>query len=106
MYLRITYETEELNSFLISFPSCIPLAPDYDLLYSHSPPADALSKAYQYYQTWYDAPVGVKALLHAAAIAPVIALAMKLNAWTESALFFDGSSLGRFIESPLVSQER
>lgn len=67
---------------------------DYDLLFAHPLQAESLNKAFAYYQTWWDSPVAVKALLHAAALAPVLALAIKLNAWTESAIFFDGSSLG------------
>lgn len=59
-------------------------------------PANAVSNAFTYYQTWWDAPVGVKALLHLAAFAPIGSLIIKLNAWTESAIFFDGSALGEF----------
>ncbi|CED83320.1 Shr3 amino acid permease chaperone [Phaffia rhodozyma] len=65
---------------------------DYDLLYSQLTEA-SIEKAYVYYQTWWDAPVGVKALLHVLAVSPVLALILKLNAWTESAIFFDGSAL-------------
>lgn len=75
---------------------------DYDLLFAHPLPAESLNKAFAYYQTWWDSPVAVKALLHAAALAPVLALAIKLNAWTESAIFFDGSSLGAFPSFPSV----
>ena len=57
-------------------------------------PIQAVSNAFTYYQTWWDAPVGVKALLHLAAFAPIASLIIKLNAWTESAIFFDGSALG------------
>jgi hypothetical protein len=66
---------------------------DWDLLFGQLDEA-AISKAFAYYTTWWNSPVGVKALLHAAAAAPIVALSLKLNAWTESAIFFDGSSLG------------
>ena len=68
---------------------------DFDLLYTNPMPKHAIANAFTYYQTWWDAPVGAKALLHAAAFAPIGALILKLNAWTESAIFFDGSALGQ-----------
>lgn len=35
-----------------------------------------------------------KALFHAALALPVIAITVKLHGWSESAMFFDGSSMG------------
>lgn len=77
---------------------------DFDLLYTNPMPKHAIANAFTYYQTWWDAPVGVKALLHAAAFAPIGALILKLNAWTESAIFFDGSALGQYKRGHLLSR--
>ncbi|KAL7417985.1 Shr3 amino acid permease chaperone [Mrakia frigida] len=75
---------------------------DFDLLYVNPMPANAVSNAFTYYQTWWDAPVGVKALLHLAAFAPIGSLIIKLNAWTESAIFFDGSALALEIATVIL----
>jgi hypothetical protein len=70
--------------------------PDIPLLYRPIT-TDALDNAYTFYLMWYDAPRAVKAVLHAALGLPLLPLIAKLNGWSESAVFFDGSSLG---ESP------
>lgn len=36
----------------------------------------------------------MKALFHVALALPLVALLAKLHRWTESAMFFDGSSIG------------
>ncbi|KAJ9120107.1 hypothetical protein QFC22_003005 [Naganishia vaughanmartiniae] len=66
--------------------------PDIPLLYRPIT-SDALDNAYTFYLMWYDAPRAVKAVLHAALALPLLPLIAKLNGWSESAVFFDGSSL-------------
>ncbi|KAJ9117827.1 hypothetical protein QFC20_000107 [Naganishia adeliensis] len=66
--------------------------PDIPLLYRATTPA-ALENAYTFYLMWFDAPRAVKAVLHAALGLPLLPLIAKLNGWSESAVFFDGSSL-------------
>lgn len=71
---------------------------DIPLLYNVSPDQTLFNKslqdAYTFYETWYNAPKAVKAVMHTAMIIPIFALGAKLNKLTESAIFFDGSSLG------------
>ncbi|CAD6564376.1 MAG: hypothetical protein TREMPRED_004966 [Tremellales sp. Tagirdzhanova-0007] len=52
---------------------------------------EALEKAYAFYEIWYEAPGA--ALFHVALGLPMVALLIKLNRWTESAMFFDGSCI-------------
>ncbi|KAI5453582.1 Protein csh3 [Naganishia albida] len=66
--------------------------PDIPLLY-RAPTPRALENAYTFYLMWFDAPRAVKAVLHAALGLPLLPLIAKLNGWSESAVFFDGSSL-------------
>ncbi|GHJ83932.1 hypothetical protein NliqN6_0334 [Naganishia liquefaciens] len=66
--------------------------PDIPLLYRALTP-EALDNAYTFYLMWFDAPRAVKAVLHAALGLPLLPLIAKLNGWSESAVFFDGSSL-------------
>ncbi|KAG8900757.1 hypothetical protein FRB99_005771 [Tulasnella sp. 403] len=65
---------------------------DYRLLYL-PPTPEAAQAGFQFYTTFYNAPVAVKTLLHALVGIDILALILKLNKWDESALFFDGSSL-------------
>lgn len=65
---------------------------DVPLLYS-TPTAADLQNAYTFYEIWYAAPSAVKAVLHVASAIPLFALVVKLHRWSESAMFFDGSSL-------------
>ncbi|RSH83991.1 hypothetical protein EHS25_005236 [Saitozyma podzolica] len=53
----------------------------------------ALQNAYDFYEMWWEAPGAVKALFHVALALPMLALIFKLNRWTESAMFFDGSGV-------------
>jgi hypothetical protein len=75
--------------------------PDIPLLYRPITPA-ALENAYTFYLMWYDAPRAVKAVLHVALGLPLLPLIAKLNGWSESAVFFDGSSLGESTLSSLL----
>ncbi|RSH78060.1 uncharacterized protein EHS24_002515 [Apiotrichum porosum] len=53
----------------------------------------AVEDAYAFYSMWYEAPGAVKALFHVAIFLPLLVLLSKLHKWTESAKFFDGSSI-------------
>ena len=78
----------------------------------------ALDKAYTFYGIWFESAGAVKvsqlihpsqlnrmgerakpadqqAMFHVALALPMCALIFKLHGWSESAMFFDGSSLGR-----------
>ncbi|ORY26496.1 Shr3 amino acid permease chaperone [Naematelia encephala] len=53
----------------------------------------AIDNAYTFYGIWWEAPGAVKALFHVALALPMVACLVKLHRWTESAMFFDGSSI-------------
>ncbi|ORX35064.1 Shr3 amino acid permease chaperone [Kockovaella imperatae] len=53
----------------------------------------SIENGYTFYEMWFESPGAVKALFHVALGLPLIALIVKLHGWTESAMFFDGSSL-------------
>ncbi|KAL7420424.1 Protein csh3 [Cryptotrichosporon argae] len=64
---------------------------DIPLLYM--PVTDAaLENAYRFYAMWFESPGAVKALFHVALAVPLFTILIKLQRWTESAVFFDGSS--------------
>ncbi|KIM32798.1 hypothetical protein M408DRAFT_313003 [Serendipita vermifera MAFF 305830] len=69
---------------------------DYRVLYQPLT-EPSIEDAMQYYKTFYNAPKAVQNLLHAVAAIGVISLIAKLHRWDESAMFFDGSSLGAFV---------
>ncbi|BEJ14532.1 hypothetical protein CspHIS471_0402990 [Cutaneotrichosporon sp. HIS471] len=54
---------------------------------------EAIQAGYEFYEMWYEAPGAVKALFHVAMGIPMLTLIIKLNKWSESAKFFDGSAL-------------
>ena len=54
----------------------------------------ATDDALAFYATFYRAPGAVKALLHAVMGMGILGLVGKLHRWDESAMFFDGTSLG------------
>jgi len=53
----------------------------------------ALDNAYTFYEIWFEAPGAVKALFHVALGLPMVALLVKMHKWSESAMFFDGTSI-------------
>lgn len=67
---------------------------DIPLLYASNTTQANLENAYTFYAIWYSAPAAVRAVLNTACLLPLLALVVKLHRWTESAMFFDGSSLG------------
>ncbi|GBE86393.1 Secretory component protein [Sparassis crispa] len=54
---------------------------------------DVVRDGFEFYKTFYNAPSGIKALLHAVMGVGALGLLGKLGKWDESAMFFDGSSL-------------
>ncbi|KAF8518023.1 Shr3 amino acid permease chaperone [Hysterangium stoloniferum] len=57
----------------------------------------SIADGYQFYTTFYNAPLAVKGLMHAMIGLGVIGLVGKLHEWDESAIFFDGSSLALYV---------
>lgn len=66
---------------------------DIPLLYHNKVTDASLESAYAFYTLWYDAPKAVKAVLHTSLGIPLLAIVCKLHMWSDSAVFFDGSSL-------------
>ncbi|KZT09879.1 uncharacterized protein LAESUDRAFT_734954 [Laetiporus sulphureus 93-53] len=58
---------------------------------------DVIKDGLEFYTTFYNAPAGIKALMHAIMGVGIIGLVGKLHKWDESAMFFDGSSLAAYI---------
>jgi len=58
---------------------------------------EIVQDGFQYYKTFYNAPLGIKALLHGLIAVGVIAIIAKIHRWDESAMFFDGGSLAAFV---------
>lgn len=58
---------------------------------------EIVQDGFQYYKTFYNAPLGIKALLHGLIAVGVIAIITKIHRWDESAMFFDGGSLAAFV---------
>ncbi|KZS94392.1 hypothetical protein SISNIDRAFT_548964 [Sistotremastrum niveocremeum HHB9708] len=56
-----------------------------------------IQAAYEFYETFYNAPPAVKALMHSMMGVGLMGLIGKLMKWDESALFFDGTSLAAFL---------
>ncbi|PBK72252.1 related to SHR3-endoplasmic reticulum packaging chaperone [Armillaria ostoyae] len=59
--------------------------------------ADIISDGFQFYTTFFNAPTAIKALLHAMMGIGLVGLVSKLHKWDDSAMFFDGSSLGAYV---------
>ncbi|KAH9479620.1 hypothetical protein JR316_0008215 [Psilocybe cubensis] len=56
----------------------------------------------QFYATFFNAPPAIKALLHGMVGIGLIGFLAKLHKWTESAVFFDGSSLAAYVFAIVV----
>jgi len=69
---------------------------DYRILYQQMTDK-TIDDAIQFYTTFYNAPKAVLNLLHGVVAAGLLAFIAKLHKWDESAMFFDGSSLGAFV---------
>jgi len=66
---------------------------DYRLLWGELT-EEVLSDGFQFYATFYRSPPAIKALLHGMVGVGVLALVAKLFRWDDSAMFFDGTSIG------------
>jgi len=76
---------------------------DRRILYSgHQPSEEDYVDAFKFYTTFYEAPLAIKALIHAVMGLGVISIVGKLHRWDESAVFFDGSSLALFIAGIII----
>ncbi|KAF8513488.1 Shr3 amino acid permease chaperone [Gautieria morchelliformis] len=62
----------------------------------------SIADAFQFYTTFYDAPLAVKGLMHAMIGMGILGLVGKLNVWDESAIFFDGSSLALYVIGVII----
>ncbi|KAG6868789.1 hypothetical protein C0993_010419 [Termitomyces sp. T159_Od127] len=64
---------------------------------------DAVDDGFQFYTTFFNAPPAIKgafqALLHGMVGVGLVGLISKLHKWDESAMFFDGTSLGGFFSA-------
>jgi len=58
---------------------------------------EIVQDGFQYYKTFFNAPLGIKALLHGLIGVGIVAIITKIHRWDESAMFFDGGSLAAFI---------
>ncbi|KAG8753097.1 hypothetical protein FRC11_007720 [Ceratobasidium sp. 423] len=67
---------------------------DHKVLYAAPLTDKIVDDGFEFYTTFYNAPGAVKALLHAMMGVGILGLVAKLHIWDESALFFDGTSLG------------
>lgn len=72
---------------------------DYRVLFQEVT-EEAVTDGFQFYATFFNAPPAIKALLHGMIGVAFLALLAKIHAWDESAMFFDGSSLGASCTSP------
>ncbi|KAG9052949.1 hypothetical protein FS842_008983 [Serendipita sp. 407] len=69
---------------------------DYRVLYQ--PMTDkTIDDAVQFYTIFHNAPKAVLNLLHSVIAIGMLAFVAKLHKWDESAMFFDGSSVGVFV---------
>jgi xanthosine utilization system XapX-like protein len=60
---------------------------------------EAVEDGFLFYTTFFNAPPAIKALLHGLIGIGLVGLVAKLHAWSESAMFFDGSSLVAYVFS-------
>ncbi|KAB5594465.1 ER membrane protein SH3 [Ceratobasidium theobromae] len=70
---------------------------DHKVLYAAPLTDKIVDDGFEFYTTFFNAPGAVKGLLHAMMGLGILSLISKLHNWDESALFFDGSSLGAFV---------
>ncbi|KAJ3821870.1 Shr3 amino acid permease chaperone [Lentinula raphanica] len=58
---------------------------------------DVIADGFSFYATFFNSPPAIKALLHGMIGVGVLGLVGKLHKWDDSAMFFDGSSLGVYV---------
>ncbi|KAJ8072956.1 Protein csh3 [Marasmius tenuissimus] len=64
--------------------------------------AEDIKDGIQFYTMFYNAPPAIKALLHGMMGVGMTGLVAKLHKWDESAMFFDGTSLGIYVFAMIV----
>ncbi|EJU03905.1 hypothetical protein DACRYDRAFT_29583, partial [Dacryopinax primogenitus] len=57
----------------------------------------AVQQGYAYYTTFLRAPLAVKALMHTLMGVGLLSLVANFTTWTESAMFFDGTSIALYV---------
>jgi len=76
---------------------------DRRILYGGVRPSEEdYADAFKFYTTFFEAPLAIKALLHAVMGIGLLALAGKLHKWDDSAVFFDGTSLALFLAGVII----
>jgi len=76
---------------------------DRRILYGGGPPSEEdYADATKYYTAFYEAPLAIKALLHAVMGIGLLSLIAKLGSWDDSAKFFDGTSIGMFLAGIVI----
>ncbi|KAJ7281747.1 ER membrane protein SH3-domain-containing protein [Mycena rebaudengoi] len=58
---------------------------------------DTVEDGFQFYTTFFNAPPAIKAMLHGMVGVLFLGLMSKLHDWDDSAMFFDGSSIGAVV---------
>ncbi|KAL0573818.1 Protein csh3 [Marasmius crinis-equi] len=74
---------------------------DFRLLWGEVSSED-IKDGIQFYTTFYNSPPAIKALLHGMMGVGMTGLVSKLHKWDESAMFFDGTSLGIYVFAMVV----
>ncbi|KAF9256206.1 hypothetical protein L218DRAFT_936937 [Marasmius fiardii PR-910] len=69
---------------------------DWRLLWGDLSSKD-VEDGYQFYTIFYNSPPAIKALLHGMMGVGMLGLVAKLHKWDDSAMFFDGTSLGIYV---------
>jgi hypothetical protein len=69
---------------------------DHRVLFEQ-PTEETIQTAYQYYTTFFNAPLAVKALMHTMMAIGFSGLFSKLHKWDDSAKFFDGTCLAMYL---------
>ncbi|KAG7087718.1 hypothetical protein E1B28_013664 [Marasmius oreades] len=69
---------------------------DWRLLWGELSQED-IKDGFQFYTIFYSAPPAIKALLHGLMGVGMLGLVSKLHKWDDSAMFFDGTSLGIYV---------
>ncbi|KZT56792.1 hypothetical protein CALCODRAFT_410531, partial [Calocera cornea HHB12733] len=59
----------------------------------------SIEQGYAYYTTFLRAPLAVKALMHTLMGVGLLSLVASFTTWTETALFFDGTSIALYVGS-------
>ncbi|KZO92910.1 Shr3 amino acid permease chaperone [Calocera viscosa TUFC12733] len=69
---------------------------DHQVLFMIKTPK-AIEQGYEYYTTFLRAPLAVKALMHTLMGVGLLSLVASFTTWTDSALFFDGTSIALYV---------